>query len=305
MTAILILSNLIIDDIVFADGRTMPGQLGGAGVYAATGAAFWWQNIALVCGVGRDLEELTEGRVEKLRLRSEGLLERHPHTIRSTLTYRKDGSRTEIPRHGADHFASLDVTAAEIPACFRPAAATYVFRGAERPYWDAIDAARPDLGVIFWEVAVHPEHPPQAADIVARCGTVDMVSINVEEARLIFRDDPEIAVARLLAEGAAIVVLRMGASGSIVASRSSSFVITPSAGPVLDVTGAGNAFCGGFLAGWTMRPGDLAHAARCASASAARTIRQHGPADPNDRDDIDVLAMSCQIRDHPLRSAAR
>jgi sugar/nucleoside kinase (ribokinase family) len=45
---------------------------------------------------------------------------------------------------------------------------------------------------------------------------------------------------------------------------------------VVDVTGGGNAFCGGFLAGWCIRPGDLEHAGRCAAASAALAIAQIG-----------------------------
>lgn len=57
-------------------------------------------------------------------------------------------------------------------------------------------------------------------------------------------------VSRFLDLGARTFVLRMGAAGSLLASRTSREVIHVPAAPadVVDVTGCGNAFNGGFLA---------------------------------------------------------
>ena len=74
----------------------------------------------------------------------------------------------------------------------------------------------------------------------------------------------------------------MGADGAFVATPDRRLRVTPPPVPVVDVTGGGNAFCGGFLAGWLLRPGDAEHAARCAAASAAHALGQFGPANPLD-----------------------
>jgi sugar/nucleoside kinase (ribokinase family) len=45
---------------------------------------------------------------------------------------------------------------------------------------------------------------------------------------------------------------------------------------VVDVTGGGNAYCGGFLVGW-VEHGDIIQAAARAAVSAAITLEQVGP----------------------------
>ena len=78
--------------------------------------------------------------------------------------------------------------------------------------------------------------------------------------------------------GPRFVNLRQGAKGSIVYdSATDQFWQVPAApAQVVDVTGAGNAYCGGFLTGW-VSSGDVIRAAAQASVSAALTIEQIGP----------------------------
>lgn len=284
MTApILVLSNIIIDDLRLADGTELPNTLGGAATYAAVAARLWFDKVAIVAGVGEDFEAVTKGRFARFGLRGEGHLRRSPHTIRSRFVYRADGSRTETPAYGADHFASLEVLPEEIPAALSPAAATYLFHDLDAAYWESLRRVRPDLGLILWEL--HDEGiAGRWAEIAALMPLVDLFSANLQEARLLFGD---IAPARMcdavLEAGAAAMVLRMGADGALVATADRRFRVVPPRSPVVDVTGGGNAFCGGFLAGWLLRPGEAEFAARCAAASAAHALGQFGPADPHDR----------------------
>src|SRR5262245_16925800 len=48
------LGNLIVDDMVFTDGRTRFGQAGGAMLYATLGASVWGVTVAVVAPVGSD-----------------------------------------------------------------------------------------------------------------------------------------------------------------------------------------------------------------------------------------------------------
>src|SRR5882757_10050196 len=101
---LVVISNIIIDDIVLPGGVRRAGVLGGAATYGAIGAASWWPQVAIVAGVGGDLNELAGGRLARLGLRDEGLLVRDPHTIRNRLVYLANGATTETPVLGIEHF---------------------------------------------------------------------------------------------------------------------------------------------------------------------------------------------------------
>ena len=48
---------IIIDDIVFPDGRTAMGVLGGGGPQTAVGMKLWSDRVGLVANVGADLPD--------------------------------------------------------------------------------------------------------------------------------------------------------------------------------------------------------------------------------------------------------
>jgi sugar/nucleoside kinase (ribokinase family) len=119
---------------------------------------------------------------------------------------------------------------------------------------------------------------------------VDIFSLTLSEAKdLMNEDEPQTIASRLLLAGAGIVVLRMGADGALIADRRDRWRLRPPASRVVDVTGAGNAFCGGFLAGWC-KTQELDRAARTAAAAAARTMEDYGPPDFIDHRSLKALA---------------
>jgi len=82
----------------------------------------------------------------------------------------------------------------------------------------------------------------------------------------------------LLARGAGTVILTLGARGSLLRTRGKSTHIPAfNAGPVLETTGAGDAFCGAFAA--ALADGLAAEdAARFASAGAGISVTRAGTA---------------------------
>lgn len=296
MTApILVLSNIIIDDLWFADGSNLPNTLGGAATYAAMAARLWWDEVAIVAGVGTDLDAVTQRRLKAFGLRDEGHLRRSPHTIQSRLVYRADGSRTETPAYGRKHFDALQVLPRDIPPALLPAAGAYVFRDLDMPYWRSLEAVRSKLGTLLWEVQ-DTDIAGRWRDIAALMPLVDIFSCNLSEAASLFGDiGPDAACRRIVAAGAKAAVLRMGERGARIATAETMFHVTPPPSPVIDVTGGGNAFSGGFLAGWLLRNGDAEFAARCAAASAAHALGQYGPASPLQRAQADRWAAATRI----------
>ena len=135
---------------------------------------------------------------------------------------------------------------------------------------------------------------PLPADLIA---LADFLIPNETEAAAITGlpvetiDQAERAADALLTRGARNVILTLGARGSLLRSGDRQTALIPAfnAGPVLDTTGAGDAFCGAFAA--SLAEGRTpAEAARFASAAAGISVTRHGtaPSMPQ-RAEIEVL----------------
>jgi len=292
---IVVISNIIIDDIVLPDGARRGSVLGGAATYSAIGAASWWPQVAIVAGVGGDFAELAGGRLARLGLCDEGLLVRDPQTIRNRLVYLASGERTETPTLGIEHFAKMQTTPDDVPEALLPAAGTYIFRDDSPDFWRCFARRRTQLGTTLWEWQAGGTTPGAWLSIHAFLPTVDVFSLTLSEARdLLHMREPEDIASQLLDAGVNIVVLRMGAAGALIAARRGRLRLHPPASSVVDVTGAGNAFCGGFLAGWCNTQ-DLEQAARAAAAAAAQTMLDYGPPEKIDHQSLRALADATTI----------
>ncbi|SDN79059.1 carbohydrate kinase family protein [Ensifer sp. YR511] len=300
---LLVLSNVIVDDVWEADGRHRGLNLGGAAVWAAVGAKFWLPAVGIVAGVGEDIDQVSGGWLRKHGLLPDGEIKRTANTIRSTLRYLPDGDRTETPAFGPEHFQNLQLIPADIPPSLRPAAATYIFRDLWPEFWDSYSEYRSQLGKTLWELQGDVAGAKYWSAIKTQLSNVDIFSLNLAEAECLLGAErtPQDLTSELIDAGAGIVVLRMGARGAMVASGNARLFVRPPNYKVGDVTGGGNAFCGGFLAGWTLNPGDLELAARTAAASAALCIGQYGLPDPAVSNVAVKLADACQVEwDSPV-----
>lgn len=77
---------------------------------------------------------------------------------------------------------------------------------------------------------------------------VDIIKISEEETELLTgRQSPREAAENLIKQGVKCVSVTMGSKGVYIACGSFSQIVPTFDGPVVDTTGAGDAFCGGFL----------------------------------------------------------
>jgi len=270
---------IIIDDIVFPDGRTTMGVLGGGGLYAAAGMRLWNRDVGVIASVGADFDM---ARLAGLDLRTGGLRVNDRPTARAWQLFEANGRRTQIPRLAAadwlaqltrpddfpDWLASLGVRAFHLLSRGHPDDPELVTRLADT-------GVRLSLEPII-EDGMNQE---QRKRVLACLPYVEVFSPGIAEARVLLGKqllgDSLKAFADL---GPAIVALRLGAAGSVVYGRESARMlrVPPAPANVVDVTGAGNAYCGGLLVGW-VEHGALDRAAAYAAISAALTIQQVGP----------------------------
>lgn len=104
----------------------------------------------------------------------------------------------------------------------------------------------------------------------------DLLFVNAEEARMLTGiEDPPRAAQRLRELGAKTVVVKLGSRGCFVLRDAGEISAPAFDVPVVDTTGAGDCFAGGFLAALG-RGASLEEAARFANAVAALSIQSLG-----------------------------
>lgn len=130
-------------------------------------------------------------------------------------------------------------------------------------------------------------------ETVARC---DVCLPSLEDATLLFGEQtPDAHVDALLARGAPLVVLKLGADGALVADADGRTRVAAHAVDAIDATGAGDTFDGTFLARWSTGA-DARSAARDANAAAALSTLGRGAVAPIP--DRDAVARFLEASEH-------
>lgn len=263
----LAIGSIIIDDIVYPDGRTSMGVLGGGGAHAAYGIAFAGEKPGLVGLVGDDLPGDIRARLES-DFDCAGLVKtRHPQ-LRGWQIFEWNGLRNEIFRVEVIEPFMFGPAADSPELPFERVAGFTLLRAPEHVAgW----RARFPAAVLLWEpVRVFMLSADREAFLRGIAG-VDIVSPNLHEAQTMYGVEDELEIMRrMLADGASVAALRMGERGSLVARQAEGQAYRIPAvevAEIVDQTGAGNTYCGGFLVGYC-REGDLV-AAGCYGAAAA------------------------------------
>lgn len=269
---------IIIDDIVFPDGRTAMGILGGGVTHSAAGMVIWGQRPGLVTVVGRELPENV--RLRLLRdFDVQGLQRLDIPQARAWQLFEWDGRRTEIFRVDEVEPFVIGPRPEALPPTYRGARGAHLLRDDEVSPWCEMLPGT----TLLWEPNQHFMTPENASTFRAALPLVDIVSPNWLEAQTIYGfGDPVALVRAMLDDGANVAALRMGEQGSIAGRQGEPDLLRVPAVPVpqiVDQTGAGNTYCGGFLVGWC-ETGDLAEAACCGAVAASFALEVTGVADP-------------------------
>jgi ribokinase len=305
---LIVCGSLTLDSVLTADGVATPQVCGGNVAYAALGARVWSASVGAVSRAGADYPAALQERLAARGIDTAGIARRAaPHGMTVAFCYRADGSRTRafppdvmarLPaaerarftdyttRGEAHRFASwLDFApaAADLPAAWVAGA-----RGvhlAAMPVERHLDIARrlrrarPDI-VILVDSPWHDARAPARDHHTELLGLVDALLPSEADLAAWRPDADPLDTARALARaGARPVIVKQGAAGCTILARDGATVAAVPSVPaaVVDPTGAGDAFCGGFLAGLVAR-GALEHAAVCGTVAASFAIAAVGPA---------------------------
>ncbi|MGA2532911.1 MAG: PfkB family carbohydrate kinase [Candidatus Aminicenantales bacterium] len=251
------MSLVIIGSVAFDTVETPFGRreriVGGSGTYCAL-AASYFTRPRIVGVVGRDFPRNAIALLKSRRVDLRGLRTRPGKTFHWEGRYGRDPNLRTTVRTELNVFKDFRP---EIPAGYRNADFVYlanidpdgheqILRQFRKPKAVAMDTIR------FWI-----ETKREA--LIRELGRVDVYFANDEEARLLSGELNLVAAGRaLLAYGPSLIVLKKGEHGALVFGRDFIFgVLAHPSVQVIDPTGAGDSFAGGFL-GYLDKAGSLA-----------------------------------------------
>lgn len=303
------IGNCAIDDVIMPDGQIVEQIVGGNALYSGVGMQIWGESVSIISVIGDDfplvaIETLTQAGIDVSNIkRLKG-----KHGIRSRMYYLPDGRRTDRVEEAraifgvqtnavfdwnSEHieFGSMDHracwplfspspqdlpsnTSKVILAHLAPMPLTnsranairlkglsdhHVITSLDFPWWDWDDDHHADTTLL---------------------AHVDYLLPSIEEMSMHARarnEAPLLVAKRLLELGPKAIVVKMGSQGSRVLTREIKDWFTVPVYPtvVVDPTGAGDAFCGGFLVG-IARTADPFKAALYGTVSSSFIIEDFG-----------------------------
>jgi sugar/nucleoside kinase (ribokinase family) len=284
------LGNLTIDDVVLPDQTQQLGCFGGDAIYSAFGAACWSDKVGFVAPVGTDFPPEHLIHLQETGWDTRGLPKRSIPSIRNWVIYQDNNNRKWILESDPDDFFELSPTLNDIPCDYLDSKAFMIL---------AMDlAAQEILSPLLRKnglVAVDPQEDYVNGNIdriLSMLKNVDIFLPSQEEVfRLLGHHDYNKACEQFGKYGARIVVIKMGSEGSLIYDTSTQeFLRIPVyETKVVDTTGAGDAYCGGFMA-MLVKTGDLKKAGLAGAVSASFAIEGIGLTHMLDIDHSEALA---------------
>jgi fructoselysine-6-P-deglycase FrlB-like protein/sugar/nucleoside kinase (ribokinase family) len=273
---VVVVGDLTIDDVVLPDGTTEMGSIGGDSLYAALGARLWEPCVGIVTRRGDDFPRRQLDGLASLGIGLEGVVDIPGPTVRNWVIYEADGRRHWVYRTAPGRSVDVAVHPEDIPSHWLSAQPAPVLHVAAMPISAAVrivEAVRGAAPTAIITLDTHEDYVRGYQEQLLRLAKlVDVFLPSREElADLLGYDDPPRALAQLSREmGLHRVVVKAGKDGALVWDqlRSAAVTVEAVATRVVDVTGAGDAFCGGLAAGLANGQ-DLIQAARRGAVSAA------------------------------------
>lgn len=295
---VVIVGQLTVDHVVPARPGPWVAAIGGNALYAAAGARLWCapERVGVVARVGRGLPVDVAALLAAHDLPTGGLRSVDAAHLVEWLVYETDGSRRCLPRDPELRDPAVDAatlrhrylarleavsaSAGEVPAAWLPARAVHLAPQVEARHQDSVRRLREAAGFLSIDPSPHYAAGRDEKALAALLPGVDaLLPSQAEIGHLVEGDDWAGVAARLVAAGFPEVVIKRGAQGCVVASAGEARPVLVPAAPAqaVDLTGAGDAFCGAYAASRALGCEPL-EASRRAVVAAAMVVEVHGAA---------------------------
>ena len=248
---LVVIGNLLVDDIVLLDGRTYLGLAGGAALYLSLAARLWGCEVGVASVAGSDYPAAMLEALAERGVRLDGVRRPGRPGVRTWLLY-EGRVRRVVHRLGSPSHDEVSPGPADIPDAWLDARAFHLSPmplECQRALVRSLAARRGAL------LSLDP-HEPVREDTLARwrpvLDGVDVFFVSEDELQLEGAERaPREALRRLGGGRLRMIAYKRGADGGllydVLADTFHEWAASRDA--VVEPTGSGDAFAGGFLAG--------------------------------------------------------
>lgn len=281
-TQITTIGNLTIDDIILFDEKKMYLEsIGGNVLFSAIGARIWGAEPTIHARIGRSFPEASIARLEKHGIEAD-LVAVAKNDIRDWALYEPGGGRQFINHLSSGSHYDMSITGSELNQSSLDTGGIHVASmptDVQHSLLKAIQEQKGRSTVVCLDPHVEYLEQEELNSLAFEMlKYVDVFLPSSEEVQKMFGSERLKEAARAFAEaGPEIVVIKKNVEGSLVyiSQQDKFFDIPIFACEAIDPTGAGDSFCGGFLACF-VETGDPVLSAACGTVSASYVVENVG-----------------------------
>ena len=255
MTDVVSVGWLTMDDIVLPNRAYEQDVLGGGALYAAIGAQIWNDRVGIHSVTGRPYIDSVRSALQAHGLDASGVAAIDGNGLQLWILHESDTDKQQIPKLSSSTAAEMDAGRGPLPQNYRQSARGYHIapQGSASTLANirALTALASRPVVTLDVLADAYVDPAGYSDLSFLQGITAFLPSDAEIERLWAPADLESWVVEQARNAGCHVAAKLGDQGSIVCEAGGGVLHRVSVYPadVLDTTGAGDSYCGGFLAG--------------------------------------------------------
>lgn len=271
---------LTIDDIVLPDGRYEQKVLGGGALYSAVGARIWNDDVGVHTVTGEMHLTLATRAIGEFGLDTAGINGIPGHGLELWLLHESESQKQQVPKLDSSSADEMDLGRSDLPTRYLDAGAFHIAPQTPQGSFSTLDAlaAKSPPPLITLDILADAYVD---ASLYAELDFLEKVTAFLPSREEVDRLWQPASIEDWIREKAdrydRILAVKMGRDGSLVCGGAGKPIEHVPALPVqtMDSTGAGDAYCGGFLAGLAAG-NSLTECAAMATVSASYVVEARG-----------------------------
>ena len=255
MSEIVTVGWLTLDDIVLPDRTYEPNVIGGGALYSAIGARIWQDSVGIHSVTGRDHLDKIRRDIGEWQIDTSGISAIDGNGLQLWILHESATAKQQIPKLSSSSALEMDQGRKSLPDKYKSVGRGFHIapQGSSSTLANINSlsslTSRP---IITVDVLSDSYVDPQLyIDLEFLAGVMAFLPSDVEINRLWAPGDIESWLATQARKFDCHVAAKLGDQGSLVCEAGGAAVyrVPIFHVPVVDTTGAGDAYCGGFLAG--------------------------------------------------------
>lgn len=274
------IGEVTVDDTVLETGEVRRAQTGGGTVYSALGIRLWGHQVGINAVVGHDYPQANLHTLEAHGVATEGIRRIDGWSLRLWLLHEENNKKQQLPKLQSSTFHELDQAREAPPPGYWQAKGYHLAPATPEGQIHSRELIRQRRknALISLDILTEPFIDLSYYREGSALKGIDIFSPSIVEIETLWPDTSAAELFRFLSgQGVRWIAVKMDVKGAIVhdVEMGRTFHIPVYPANVVDTTGAGDAFSGGFLEG-IAETGDVLEAGLRGTVSASFAVEHWG-----------------------------